>query len=401
MFLPSIKATGRFCLILLAGYLIAFGAFRPALCRAETDLAEEIRQALQHNATALSPITVSWERRYSSTLPAEEVLERTGYYDDRSFFEPFRVRYIRQGEKFHLFRTYRRPTIDGIDVSDAETTFDGECMYDGSGVERMVAAGIYPLLTVMPLDRLIEREPDRRIIEIEYLAEAGFWLSRMVADFRQPPKSLVLHLIEQGARVEEVSEEPLGKSPCVVVALKTDEMDYRFHLDPALGHAVRRRQEKWGGKLAVVAENSDFVKLPDPEIWLPKKIHSTFHGWPDYPTQVTSRPLFFMDITVDELHQRPVSDEQFVLDYRAGGSYVADGRLPGSEQHSSGAISYRVPADPEDLDEAIEAAVEGGDYDPSHGGGGWMVSGLVGLAVLAVIGGLYHLWRKRVLRPVR
>jgi hypothetical protein len=152
-----------------------------------------------------------------------------------------------------------------------------------------------------------------------------------------------------------------------VVELLSGGKKHRFWLDPALGHAVRRHEVRTdSGALAVVSENSDFVKLTDPEIWLPRRCRAEWHTWPwvkdkEPPSRETA---LVVDIQATRLERTKIAPEKFTLKYDKPGSYISDARLPGAEKSERGRIDFIVPADPANLQEAVQAAQEGPDYVP-------------------------------------
>jgi hypothetical protein len=152
-----------------------------------------------------------------------------------------------------------------------------------------------------------------------------------------------------------------------VIALLSDGKKHQFWLDPALGHAVRRH-EVWtdSGALVVASENSDFVKLTDPEIWLPRHCRAEWHTWPwvNEKGPPIREIALVVDIQAKQLKRVRVPPERFMLKYDKPGSLISDARLPGADKSERGRIEYIVPADPGNLKEAIQAAQEGPSYVP-------------------------------------
>jgi hypothetical protein len=75
----------------------------------------------------------------------------------------------------------------------------------------------------------------------------------------------------------------------------------------------------------------------------------------DNPTDVSQTPRRTWLIEVSKFSTEPVPESQFTLDYKEPGTLVADYTLP-EAKHSQGGVTYRIPADPRDLDKAIAEA---------------------------------------------
>src|SRR5436305_1841991 len=71
------------------------------------EIPQEARQALERNATALSPLTVAWERKRSSSFQLSELLERLGPGEsNQGFFLPYRVRLWRDRDHFRTYFSF-------------------------------------------------------------------------------------------------------------------------------------------------------------------------------------------------------------------------------------------------------------------------------------------------------
>jgi hypothetical protein len=134
------------------------------------------------------------------------------------------------------------------------------------------------------------------------------------------------------------------------------ELDYAYYLDPALGCAVRRFQELTNdGRLRVQSDCTKHQKLSGTEVWLAKNCVTAFYcSDGHYPGQIFDAPLVTQVMEVSEFSTTRVPEELFTLRYTTPGTDVIDGTLPGSE--SGERVNYRVPANPNDLDHAIEEA---------------------------------------------
>jgi hypothetical protein len=165
----------------------------------------------------------------------------------------------------------------------------------------------------------------------------------------------------------------------------------------SLGHAVRRH-EVWAasGELGVVTENSDFIKLTGPELWLPRHCRAEWHtsllpgmGWKEF----TREPAVVVNIQATRLERSGVDPGTFTLDHTKPGMDVVDYGLPGAEKAPDG-IHYTVPADPANAAEAVPAAQRGQDRAPPRRHVSlWIAAGLFAAGALA--GALALLRRRR------
>ncbi|MBI3412138.1 MAG: hypothetical protein HY040_27725 [Planctomycetes bacterium] len=211
------------------------------------------------------------------------------------------------------------------------------------------------------------------------------------------PISQVLHLVEQGGRLQSVEATELqGRSVLRITILKENpmwravqnadpaeaerrmreaqtmtereiqehlarakknreltprELQYVYFLDPDLGYAVRRFQElTTEGRLLRQSTCSDHRKLPGHEIWLPGKCDTENYASGNYPGQIFDSPFWTDVFEVIEYGTTPVPDETFTPKYTVPGTNVTDRTL------GIGDVQYRIPARAEDLDGVIAQA---------------------------------------------
>jgi len=377
----------------------------PPVTASDPEIPRPVRTALENNAAALNRITVSWERKRSSTLPLPELLERLRCRGDTGFLEPCQVRYTSQDGMFHAFTTYRERDPDqGVRQHRTEVAFDRTSFFVATPLQEGEKQFPPVILQVTPFAVLIKEQADRHFWDPEYFHEAGFELPGTHAAMRQPPKSQVLALLDQGARLSKVWEEcGSDDASCTVVELTTQDRMYRFDLDPALLYAVRRYEERdRSGARAVVTNNSDFVRLRDLEIWLPKRCRAEWHTWRSVPDQVSPTSLVVVDITASELTRGVIPGETFQIDYNSiPGAFIADGRLPGADQKPSGRITYFVSVDPADLEEGVRDVMERGRFAPRPRRSGLLWGVAAGLSFAAAVAALGMLgWLRKARRAI-
>jgi hypothetical protein len=332
---------------------------------AQADLPQEIERALKNNAAALSPLTVTWERRRTSYLAGPDVLARFQIHSTAlAFMAPEKVRFMwKDGMVYTYFwRYYPQLTPDGkamtgkLALQEQEVSFNREAYYSGNP-----SLG-NPLLIIEPAGKLIDKGSKALVGACPYLDQAGFRMPQTIAELnsKQPTTDLQAYLAE-GARVMEIGKEKLDDATCVAIDLLKEKRKHRFLLDPSKNYALRRRMA-WSltGRLELSIACSDFVKLSGPDHWLPRRIRRERY----HPDDSPGKPSLIETLAVSELHNNPIAPSQFVLNYSKAGDSVSDGRLPGGDKYPSGRVYYQVPVNPEDLDAAIQAATEGKPFSP-------------------------------------
>jgi hypothetical protein len=336
---------------------------------AAAEIPEPLRNALESNAKALSPITLSWERTRTSDFPrpkAQSMLRETSV-----LFEPTKSRFLWDNGKFYSYGQSfspqgkmgpKGPVIDPdapLLKLEAEIAFDGEVRYCSS------TSGGPPIVVVDPLSNMVVHDRQIVFVDAGFLTQLGFRIPDRVPDYeaKQSAKSYPLYLIEKGARVVEVGREQIDGMDFTALVLRFEDRDIRFALDSAKGYAVRRRSE-WPqpGTLAVQADCLEFTQLPGSALWMPGRIEVQWHTWPGVLARPVKEAVVRETFNITELSNKPIRPEQFVLKYDKAGSYVGDGTLAGTKDQF-GRVMYRVPADPNDLDEVIKAATSD-DFQP-------------------------------------
>ncbi len=342
---------------------------------AAADIPAQIRQALESNARALSPITIAWERTRTSDLPRPKALSMLAG-ETSSVFLPQESRLMWDNGRFYADRVSQSVPLDirpGGRITElkgspprrtrVETAFDGQKSYCGTKTD---VAGSPPVLVIDPPTYMATRGKGDRFHNAEFLYHCGLHIPERAGEFaaKEPAKSLPLYLIEHGASVVGVGSDQVDGVKCTTLDLRSAKADIQFLLDPAKGYAVRRRVEKTMGELAVRADSSNFIEVPGSGLWMPKTVEVEWHIWPNSLTKPVKEAVVRETFRVSELNSKPIPPTQFVLKYDEPGTTVADGSLEG-EKDSEGRVTYRVPADPSQLDEVIKSAAAGKNYRPT------------------------------------
>ena len=318
------------------------------------DLPTEVVQALKDNGAALNPVTISWETKRSSRLPLDELLQLIKQPDEKAIFHPAYGTLTCQEGKFHCNHKYTQWATSRLLTLSYDKTFDGKLFYSADNTP------VSPLAVVLDLDHLKTYHPDWSIFSVDYLEAAGFMFHSLRGTIERPPESLVLYLIDQKGQVLNVREATVDSKQCLLVEVTTAAGRIAFFLDLAMQYAVRKMEKYNGnGDLTRTTVNSQFVELPSPHVWLPRRCRVSDYTWYGVPQTVPKEPIVLTDIVVEEPSQKSWPPDRFVIDFKpgtmVGDSRAKAARMPGViHDEETGLYSYRIDPKPEDLARAAK-----------------------------------------------
>lgn len=380
---------------LVAAALVAAGAWgRSAVADAPAEVPPEVRQALERNGRAFAPIALTLEKQRS--FPTPSAVSKKIEAATIGFVKPCSSEYLSQDGMYYTrinVWVNSRTLIPGTDKFKQELQPKSQEMaYDGKTVRRGSPTMQPAILSIASFEKLAtdgELRDLRWYDADDYLAMIGIAVPATMKELPEAPRSEVLRLLEGDGRVTAVrTERSEGGTDQFVVELLSGQKKHRFWLDPSLGHAVRRHEVSAAkGTLAVRIENSDFVKLTNPELWLPKHSRAEWHTWPGI-NEFSPETAVVVDVRAIRLERASVPVEKFAFRYDKPGSFISDGTLPGAEKEGDGRIKYMMPAAGADLDEVIRAARERGGYVPPRRlHVVWIIAGslVLGAAVAVVL----------------
>jgi hypothetical protein len=385
----------------LSGVLFGLPALSPSVAAAaDTAVPKDAREAMESNATWLSPLSVTWEERNALAIPKTDFESSIGPIPGPAFFEPTRVLFRYQNRMYYTLRTFHALGKDGqMQAHEAEISFDLNNIYSGNKLTHMKREGSDPLITITPLDDHLRTHPEHYALRTEFLERAGFALPERYRELRLPPKSRVLSLIDGGARVTSVVDDKAAGAAKIVIELATKDRIHRFTLDPSRRFAVLREEELTSaGKLVVRTECEGFVALAGAEVHLPTTIRVSHFNWYSAPEKFSDAPLIVTTYTTSNLSHDPIAPGEFILTpkYLEPGTVVGDGSLPEAAKLPGGRVTYVVPADPSDLKDAIEAAKRRERFIPAsqrYRTIAILIS--VNVAIISVLAILYRVYRGR------
>ena len=414
----SIQKTQGSVLLLCLSHLGAV-VFVPTTARAE--IPPEVRQALQDNVRALSPITVVWEERRGSELSVhawlrkikasplgvDSFLPKTITYcwqDGMSYSSVFETKVnitdaviVDDAEKMKI-RVKPGVDLDKLPrvEEDREAACNLEDLFTGEGNHTRAARGALPSFDVDPIDDPKIHPPDGRVFSPTYFHEAGFVLPHTIAMQKVGAKSLPLALIDEGATVIKAEEVSLGGHVSFLIELEDKGRRKRFYLDPSRDFAVHRREELTpAGQPLVIAQMRDFVRFRNPDIWLPKRCDVNYYTWRTNPEMITEKRLTYERFVVQKIQKEPIPVERFTLNYTMPGTLVADASIPQAKELPEGYVSYEVPADQRDLDAVIQHSIDGTPFVPKALQERRRFRLLCVAVSLLVVGGfVFWLWRR-------
>lgn len=396
--LPAASLTGSF----VAAVLVANMA-----CSEE--LPAVVSDALKSNAASLSTVTIEWTERINSPLARDDLWKLTTLKSGNvAFFRPREYRYVRKGDRFfYHFKEYRQVPPEPAYVDWHDWACDGTSLYEFSKTaagEQPGAQTYTPLFTVRKLSNVSGNDSTKNTpyIRCLYLQAVGFYVPTYGRELGKGPESLLLHLMQSGARVASVRNATVRETECLRVELQDEKRIYVFHLDPVKRYAVVQYEEsaRGGERLAVIV-NSDFNEVGHSGLWLPKLAKSTWYAWHDWYNWVTpidrrsDKPVVTVDMAATTLHETPAPDNQFAIDVHSTppGTLVGDERLAGAEKRPNGRVSYVVPPDPKMLEEAARNAER---WKSGPGGDGHRpILLIVNIALIVILLGIFILRRRR------
>jgi hypothetical protein len=350
-------------------------------------LPSEIKQALQQNAAALTPLAMKFRVDYTTDRTVDEAVKAGKLTWGKYFFEPTLVDLHLDGVKFSCRREVTRESAAGNPVQMIFwNRFDGQDYYNLNEP----FPGATPGVTVYPY-----KQWRGFTVDMEYVHRAGFQRHDTRNLEQAPDESLVLERIGRGLPVVKAEPVTFDGKELFLIEIANEKSQHLIYLDPARQYALaiydgRNSQ----GQQIRHTVNSDFVEFTDPHIWLPRRCETVWHTWSTMEGKLTEKPLVTEVITVTEIDKRPLSISQFQRDLTQPGLGVGDARLAGAENHEGGMVQYQVPANLNHLDGVIAAAIDKKEFKPpliANTG----VKIIILLNVLMVIGGLFWLWRRQ------
>jgi len=366
----------------------------PAPAFAEPQLPEDVSRALDHNAAALNVLSLSWEEMQSSQFSEAALLEHLGPKANPDILLPYSMlRFARQDGMYYdrhssRFRLNKRT----VQKKDAEWAFDKEYFYYGS-VEPTTPENAHANLSIEALQLTVKRTHDMPLVRDSYFRAAGFHLFRTASTLSRQPDSIIQYWIKNGAAVTAVQQAPADGVACLALELTDKGKVARFYLDRSIGYALRRcEQMNATGKLESVVTNSSFIQLKGTQAWMPSICVTHWYTWNTIAEKVFDKPLLTTAIRASNIDNQRMPLDQFQLNYKRPGSIVSSSKVSGAERTEDGQVTYRIPADPSHLDQAIEIASQ---EQRQRSGRAWLAWSAGGAVLVGFLAAFLFRWRSR------
>lgn len=365
------------------------------VCEAQ-QLPTTIRQSLVENARTLDPISIVWVQQLKPTLSPDDTVSRLGIESPPPEILFSRIERAVSVQKGLVYsKTIRANDARVADVS--EHSYDGQVLYLGRPEVRLPDGGLQPNLAKMSVARLSREDPDSIWVDSDYLYAAGYVLPSTAKEFkeRMAVTSRIVRLLELGGtlvstgdstlegrkitrveieapdeeatfarkidaketerklRAALVPEAQIAKNLAALERLKhlPARKRYVFYLDPSLGYAVVRHEERrMDNELLAMGENLKFRRIERSSLWLPEECRTSYYTWPTAGGALFAEPLISLAVNVKSISLDLQPPEKFSLNYTTPGTLVLD------KTADEGSVDYQVPASPADLDEVIRRA---------------------------------------------
>jgi hypothetical protein len=131
---------------------------------------------------------------------------------------------------------------------------------------------------------------------------------------------------------------------------------FDFYFDSERGYAAVRRLDirDEAGRLLTRSDCTEHEQLAGRNVWLPRRCRVEQYTFVGLGDQVFGAPLFVNQFLVRAFDLQPWPDDRFELKYTTPGTRVNDRTFP--EVEGTRGVTYEIPANPERLDEVIQAA---------------------------------------------
>lgn len=349
-------------------------------------LPEPLRVALS-NYAEMDPLAVNW-----TEVAKESPLGRENATSNNDFllaFRDSRMYMLRQSNKKRELST--------------EIAFDRSVLYMGDSENSGEHANTNRPTIIKWLPG--KDHPKARYFSQNYFRAAGIRLPRNVGELMLSwhPQSELLALLAEDGRVEATSLTELEGRKLLRVQVKAQDLSldtppvdiekleknlrgtqsftkiseediqkrlaasseaskaqpprrrFDFYFDSERGYAVRRLDIlDEAGRLLTRSDCSEYEQLNSRKVWLPRRCRVeeyTFSGMND---RVFASPYFVTKFKVSAFDLKPWPYERFELKYTTPGTAVSDQTFP--EVEGENGVTYKIPANPQQLDEVIADA---------------------------------------------
>jgi hypothetical protein len=346
-----------------------------------------IQETMIQNAESLNPISLKWKSERSTELPYETFFLKIQCPYDWGFLEPKKHLFIWQNPKGYYLCLSKgalpyssngdmpfayQVKEKGIELgkTSSEEAFDGEKFYVGSSSKKTEWQD--PLLSIYSLAQMKKgKMKNYGALLQEYTIKIGYKFPRLGKELGEPMQSYILFLADKGEVLKSYSQTLDGDAAFVIELKANYLLDgpkadslFTFWLLPKHNYALKQCEVKsLDGQLVHRFVNDDFFQVPGKTVYLPRKTVTTSYAYLTRPSKISSSPICTEITNLEEVSTKEIDDDQFnlLLKYTESGTKIGDRSL----EDSKFGVQYTIPANPADLDRAIDAAAEGKEFVPT------------------------------------
>ena len=353
----------------------------------EAVLPDPLRVALSHYAE-MDPLAVNWTEICTVPEKQDKVFSNNDFL---LAFRDSRMYMLRQPKDKRKLST--------------EIAFDRSVFYMGDSEKAVEhAAGNKPgIIKWLPG----KNHPKSRYFSQNYFRAAGIRLPRNVGELMLSwcPQSELLALLAEGGRIEATSLTELEGRKLLRVQVKAQDLShdtppvdienleknlrgtqsftkireediqkrlaasreaskaqpprrrFDFYFDSERGYAVRRLDIlDETGRLLTRFDCTEHEQVNGRNVWLPRRCRMEEYTVSRIKDQVFASPYFVTQFKVRAFDLKPWPYERFELKYTTPGTHIGDKTFP--EVNGDEGVTYKIPANPQQLDEVIAAARE-------------------------------------------
>lgn len=295
----------------------------PTIAGPELVIPDEIRNALINNAKSIEPITIEWKLQRRSNRTIEDLVKDLGSkrYD---FYQPETGTVVLQNRMYYKYeRQMRNPpppekNKGKLTTQEYTSSFDGDAYF-------ILEQGAIKTYVVFTVDEIASGDATPEVIK-----RSGFRIRN-----GELPQSEILSHLKSGGKLLSIAEENIGDARCVVLQVVPEQWtypywkdrEYKYYLDVQKNYAVT--QIDWvlpTGRLLCRIKNSNWQKLEQPEIWLPKLSSCEWHTWHYCPDKAFKEVFFYEDFTVSDFTRKRWPLSKFSPDLTEPGVLISDPR---------------------------------------------------------------------------
>lgn len=365
------------------------------------ELPAELKQSLKTAADSMHTVAIEWTSKNTPALDRKvlaqirEWLGSNFLYADRSFSYRF------DHGKFIYIANAPAPVFRGSEDTGELVPWTKSCSFDGTIIDVGTTDGVYARRS---FERNLAEAPNSTFFVDHYWELAGWnapaTLKELSWLMHQKERAIIpeiLYLSKNGFDLEgDISEESVGSAACWRLVMLGDSLRVTFWADPQIGFAVRQweRRERSTGALLGLCRLDNFERLEVAGgVWVPRTAELRLAEVDTVRSPNRDEVLLIEHATLGKIEfGKPLSADDLRLKYPPG-TQVLDEVHPKAKDAPDGTLVYQSPADPRDLDAAIDRAIR--ERLAQSGGNGHFVWWMIAANVVAAALVLFVYWKRR------